>query len=101
MRWAIDSFVRLTQEAYAMRLLGAGAIDSPLWDLAAVELLRSRGGRVAAYTWSLNERLQNEMLPDGRVGIFFGTNEDRFTLHFREDEFGQMTREAYLDACRF
>lgn len=100
MRWAIDSFVRLTEEAYAMRLLGAGAIDSSSWDLVAAELLRTRGGRVTTYTWRINERLQNEMLPDGRVGISFGNNESRFSSNFREDEFEQMAKEEYLDAYR-
>lgn len=95
MRWAIDSFVRLTEEAYVMRLLGAGAIDSSSWDLTAVELLRLRGGRVTTYTWRANEPLS-----DGRVGVSFGATEERFTSRFSEDEFEQMTREEYLDADR-
>ena len=95
MRWAIDSFVRLTEEAFIMRLLGADAIDSSSWDLVAAELLRLRGGRVDSYT-----SRDDEPLPDGRVSVVFGASECRRTSHFYENEFEQITREEYFRVYR-
>lgn len=88
-RWANGSLVRLTEEAYAMRLLGSS--DWHRFDKEALELLRRRGGRVSATMTSADP---------GRVGISFGEEETRFTSRFFEDEFEEMTQEEYLSRKR-